>query len=100
MTAQHGRRPVKMSRLSLALAAGSSGTVAAAAVSGHDCTGPEVGAAFAMAGVIVAANLGHEPEAQPHVFQRVTKGSADVAVISAPRARTLAAHPTGHSDAA
>ncbi len=102
MTAQQGRRPVKMSRLSLALAVGSSGTVAAAAVAGHEFTPPQVVAAFAMAGVVAAAGVRREPCMAPHVFQPVDD-DADIVVIDAPRARAIAAHPAGRrsrSDAA
>jgi hypothetical protein len=100
MTAQQGRRPAKMSRLSLALAVGSSGAVAAAAVAGHDFSTPEVVGALAMAGTIAAVSFRHEPEAEPHVFRSVTQGTGDVPVIGAPKARNIVAHPAAHSDAA
>ena len=91
-----------MSRLSLVLAVGSSGTVAAAAVAGHRFTPPEVAGAFAMAGTIAALNRGR-PQARPHVLQPLSEEHGGGVLIAAPQARNVAEHPSavpGRSDAA
>jgi hypothetical protein len=101
MNASEGRRPLSISPLSLVLGAGSSAVVATATLAGHDMTSPEVVAAFTVAGVTAVANVRHrEYEAQPHVLRPLRTDGPEARIL-APRARSMAAHPSaGHSDAA
>ncbi len=106
MNASEGRRPFSISPLSLVLGAGASAAVATATLAGHDMTSPEVVAAFTVAGVAAVANVRHrEYDAQPHVLRPVRTDASEARIL-APRARSMAAHPsaahspTGHSDAA
>jgi hypothetical protein len=83
------------SKLVLGLAVGTSAAVGTAAVTGQGLTTPEVTAAFAAAGAIGFLNLRqNRPQAQPHVLSPLPEIQAE-AVIAAPRARSMAAHPAG-----
>ncbi len=83
------------SKLVLGLAVGTSAAVGTAALTGHGITTPEAVAAFAAAGAIGFLNLRqNRPQAQPHVLSSLPEGNGE-AIISAPRARSMAAHPAG-----
>ncbi len=99
MTAREGRRLASLSRPSLVLAVGSSAAVAAAAVTGHDPGTPEVVGGLAVAGAIVALNARNRTYARPHVLTELSTADGPVR-IDAARARSMAAHPAGQSDAA
>ena len=101
MSARAARRPVKPNKLALGLAAGTSAALGTAAVTGYDLGAAEVVGAFAVAGTIGAISIhASRPERQqPHVRKPV-QSSIDGPVVRAPKARNLAAQPTGHSDAA
>ncbi|MCA1676296.1 MAG: hypothetical protein LC799_30345 [Actinobacteria bacterium] len=100
MTAREAHRMTTLNRPSLVLAVGSTAAVAAAAATGHAFGPPELVGAFAVAGTIGVLNARSRPQARPHVLSPSPEGSSGVAMISAPRARSLAAHPARHSDAA
>lgn len=88
------------SKLVLGLAVGTSAAVGTAAVVGNGLTTPEVVGALAAAGAIGILNLRqNRPQARPHVLSDLPDGSGE-AVIAAPRARSLMAHPAGRGAAA
>ena len=88
------------SKLVLGMALGTSAAVGTAAVVGNGLSAPEVAGAFALAGVIGVVNFRQSrPTARAHTLVPVAETQVE-AVIAAPRARNLAAHPSMQSDAA
>ncbi|MCA1691832.1 MAG: hypothetical protein LC733_06415, partial [Actinobacteria bacterium] len=61
---------------------------------------PEVVGALAVAGTIGVLNTRSRPHPRPHVLSPSPEEATGAVMISAPRARSLAAHPASHSDAA
>lgn len=83
------------SKLVLGLAVGTSAAVGTAALTGQGLTTPEVAAAITAAGAIGFLNLRqNRPQALPHVLSSLPEANGE-AFISAPRARSMAAHPAG-----
>lgn len=94
----------RTSKISLGLAGGATAALAAAAATGHDLTAPEAAGALGVAGVIAVLQVrSNRPRVEPHVLSDVPVTSGR-AFISAPQARSMAAHPAGtartQSDAA
>ena len=92
------------SKLVLGMALGTSAAVGTAAVVGNGLSAPEVAGALALAGVIGVVNFRQSKfTARPHTLVPVPETPVE-AVIGAPRARNVVAHPAmpaaAHSDAA
>ncbi len=88
------------SKLVLGMALGASAGVGTAAVAGNGLSAPEVAGALALAGVIgVVSFRQSRPTAEPHTLVPIAETQVR-AIIAAPQARTLAAHPSMQSDAA
>jgi hypothetical protein len=96
------RSLARTNKIALGLAVGTSAALGAAAVTGHGLAGPEIAGAFGAAGVVGVLNVrSNRPRVQPHVLSSVPEMTGGV-VITAERARSMAAHPAAisHSDAA
>ncbi len=88
----------RTSKLAVGLAVGASVTVAAAAVAGYTFAAPEVLGALAVAGIIAFLNFRARPQSEPHVLTALPQRWAE-AVVAAPRAGGVAAHPAGSARA-
>ncbi len=91
------------SKLVLGMALGTSAAVGTAAVVGNGLAAPEVVGALAVAGAIGVVNFRQTRSAtRPHALTPLAETPLHGIVITAPRARNLAAHPSmgAHSDAA
>ena len=82
------------SKLVLGMALGTSAAVGTAAVVGNGLSAPEVAGALALAGVIGVVNFRQSKfTARPHTLVPVAETQVE-AVIGAPRAAAMAAHPS------
>ena len=106
MSAGLARTLARTDKLALGLAVGTSAALAAAALTGHGLTAPEVVGAVTLAGVIGTINVRTNFPRPAHTLTPVAQVDGGV-VIRADRAASRAAHPTAqpvigisHSDAA